>query len=154
MKKIVTVWLIMLVIACNVFAGSVKKLGKELTLKNKTKISEILKKPESFVGKKVLIEGMVVDVCSKRGCWMEVASDKSFQKIKVKVNDGEIVFPMEAKGKTAKVEGTVYQIKMTKEQVIERKTEEAKEKGKTFDPSSVKGPETIYQIKGLGAEIK
>jgi hypothetical protein len=154
MKKIVTVWLIMLVIACNVFAGSVKKLGKELTLKNKTKISEILKKPESFVGKKVLIEGMVVDVCSKRGCWMEVASDKSFQKIKVKVNDGEIVFPMEAKGKTAKVEGTVYQIKMTKEQVIERKTEEAKEKGKTFDPSSVKGPETMYQIKGLGAEIK
>lgn len=144
----------MLVIACNVFAGSVKKLGKELTLKNKTKVSEILKKPESFVGKKVLIEGMVVDVCSKRGCWMEIASDKSFQKIKVKVNDGEIVFPMEAKGKTAKVEGTVYQIKMTKEQVIEKKTEEAKEKGKTFDPNSVKGPETIYQIKGLGAEIK
>ncbi|MDP4175613.1 MAG: DUF4920 domain-containing protein [Bacteroidota bacterium] len=154
MKKIVTACLIMLVIACNVFAGSVKKLGKELTLKNKTKISEILKKPDSFVGKKVLIEGMVVDVCSKRGCWMEIASDKSFQKIKVKVNDGEIVFPMEAKGKTAKVEGTVYQIKMTKEQVIEKKTEEAKEKGKTFDPNSVKGPETIYQIKGLGAEIK
>lgn len=154
MKKIVTASLIMLVIACNVFAGSVKKLGKELTLKNKTKVSEILKKPESFVGKKVLIEGMVVDVCSKRGCWMEIASDKSFQKIKVKVNDGEIVFPMEAKGKTAKVEGTVYQIKMTKEQVIEKKTEEAKEKGKTFDPNSVKGPETIYQIKGLGAEIK
>ncbi|MDP4197015.1 MAG: DUF4920 domain-containing protein [Bacteroidota bacterium] len=154
MKKIITACLIMLVIACNVFAGSVKKLGKELTLKNKTKISEILKKPDSFVGKKVLIEGMVVDVCSKRGCWMEIASDKSFQKIKVKVNDGEIVFPMEAKGKTAKVEGTVYQIKMTKEQVIEKKTEEAKEKGKTFDPNSVKGPETIYQIKGLGAEIK
>ncbi|MGE5410775.1 MAG: DUF4920 domain-containing protein [Clostridiales bacterium] len=154
MKKIVTAWLIMLVIACNVFAGSVKKLGKELTLKNKTKVSEILKKPDSFVGKKVLIEGMVVDVCSKRGCWMEIASDKSFQKIKVKVNDGEIVFPMEAKGKTAKVEGTVYQIKMTKEQAIERKKEEAKEKGKTFDPNSVKGPETIYQIKGLGAEIK
>lgn len=131
-----------------------KKLGKEVTLKKVTKISEINKNPKSFVGKKVLVEGMIIDVCSKRGCWMELASDKAYEKIKIKVKDGEIVFPMEAKGKTALVEGEVYEIRMTKEQALEQAKHEAEEHGKKFDPSTVKGPVTIYQIKGLGAVIK
>ncbi|MGE5682314.1 MAG: DUF4920 domain-containing protein [Bacillota bacterium] len=154
MKKLVASVVMFLLLVSISFAGSVKKLGKDLTLKNKTKVSEILKNPKSFVGKKVQVEGMIVDVCSNRGCWMEIAGDKPFQKIKVKVKDGEIVFPMEAKGKTAKVEGEIYEINLTKEQAAEMAKHEAEEKGKTFDPKSVTGPVTLYQIKGAGAEIK
>ena len=130
------------------------KYGKKLTVKEKTKISTILEKPKDFVGKKVLVEGNIVGVCEKRGCWIELASDKPYQKIKVKVNDGEIVFPMEELGKTALVEGEVYEIKQTKEQALKQAKHEAEEHGKEFDPSSVKGPVTYYQIKGLGAVIK
>jgi hypothetical protein len=136
------------------YSGNGNKYGKKVKLKEKTKISSILENPKNFVGKKVLVEGTVVGVCEKRGCWIELASDKQFQKIKVKVNDGEIVFPLEEKGKTALVEGEVYEIKMTKEQAIERAMHEAEEHGKEFDPSSVTGPVTYYQIKGLGAVIK
>lgn len=152
MKKILVLALIMLV--STAFAGGGKKYGKDITLKEKTKISDILANPEKFVGKKVLIEGPVVDVCDKRGCWIDVGSDKQFQKVKVKVKDGEIVFPVEEKGKNAVVEGEVYKISLTKEQAIEHGKEEAKEHGTKFDPSTVTGPVTIYQIKGLGAEIK
>jgi hypothetical protein len=152
MKQMIVVLLILFVSVS--FAGDGKKYGKALTLQEKTRVSEILASPEEYEGKKVLIEGMVVDVCSKRGCWIEVASDKPYEKIKVKVKDGEIVFPIEEKGKTALVEGELYKISLTKEQAIEQAKHEAEEHGTKFDPASVTGPVTYYQLKGIGAEIK
>ncbi len=95
----------------------------------------------------------MLEVCAKAGCWMEIASDQSEQKIKVKVNDGEIIFPMAATGKTAKVEGEVYKIELSLEQALGYQQHLAEEQGVPFDSSSVTGPMTIYQIKGLGAEI-
>jgi len=130
-----------------------EKLGKEITLTEKTQISDILSNPEDFLEKTVLVEGTVLDVCTMMGCWMELASDVEGEKIKVKVKDGEIVFPVEAKGKNALVEGTVYKIEMTMEEAIDFYKNQAEESGKEFDPSSVTGPVTLYQIKGLGAEI-
>jgi gamma-glutamylcyclotransferase (GGCT)/AIG2-like uncharacterized protein YtfP len=153
MRKLYFVFILALCFS-TVFAGSGKKYGKGISLKEKTKVSQILSNPKDYIGKKVLVEGTVLDVCSKRGCWMEISSDKQFQKIKVKVKDGEIVFPMEAKGKSALVEGEVYEINLTKEEALKQAEHEAEEHGKKFDPSSIKGPVTYYQLKGIGAEIK
>lgn len=130
------------------------KLGAELTLTEKTNISAILEDPESFLDKTVLVEGEVLDVCPNMGCWMEIKSDVEGEMIKVKVKDGDIVFPVEAKGKTALVEGTIYKIELTQEKAIEHFEHIAEEKGETFDPSTITGPMTIYQIKGLGAVIQ
>jgi hypothetical protein len=129
------------------------KYGKEITLEEKTKISEILEDAESFLDKTVLVEGEILDVCPMAGCWIELSSDVEDEKIKVKVKDGEIVFPMEAKGSTALVEGKVYKIELSKERAIKYYEHLADEKGEKFDPSTVTGPVTIYQIKGIGAEI-
>ena len=134
-------------------AGVGEKYGKKLTLSDTTKISTILASPEKFVGKKLLVKGLVLDVCKMRGCWMNIASDKEFQKIRVKVKDGDIVFPMTAKGKTALVEGELQKFELTKEQVIKMKKHQAEENGEKFDPATVKGGETYYQLKGLGAVI-
>ena len=41
--------------------------------------------------------------------------NKEFETIRVKVKDGEIVFPMEAKGKTALVEGEFYSFNVESE---------------------------------------
>jgi hypothetical protein len=128
-------------------------LGAKITLTEKTKISDILADPEAYLDKTVLVEGEVLDVCSMMGCWMELKSDDGEGMIKVKVKDGEIVFPVEAKGKTALVEGTVYKIELSQEKAIEHFEHVAEEKGEQFDPSTITGPMTIYQIKGLGAEI-
>jgi hypothetical protein len=128
--------------------------GAELTLTEKTSISAILEDPESYVDKTVLVEGEVLEVCPMMGCWMEIKSDDGEGMIKVKVKDGEIVFPVEAKGKTALVEGTVYKFELTKEKAIEHFEHIAEEKGETFDPSTITGPMTLYQIKGLGAVIQ
>lgn len=129
------------------------KYGKEITLKEKTSISDILDNPEDYLDKQVLVEGEVLDVCSMAGCWIEVASNVEGEKIKVKVKDGEIVFPEEAKGKNALVEGKVYKIELTVEEAVEYYQHQAEELGEEFDPSTITEAVTIYQIKGLGAEI-
>jgi len=147
--------LLILFVSCGFIVAQTdeSKLGSEITLTEKTKISDILAEPESYLDKTVLVEGEVLDVCPMMGCWIELKSDADDERIKVKVKDGEIVFPMEAIGSTAMVEGKVYKIELTQEKAIEHFQHVAEEKGEDFDPSTITGPMTIYQIKGLGAEI-
>lgn len=137
-----------------VFAGGEKKYGKGLTLKRTTKISEILAHPEKFNGKKVLVEGKIVDVCEKAGCWIKIAGEKESDVIQFKVDDDVIVFPVTEKGKMTTAEGKVFAKKYSKEELIQAAKREADEQGKGFDPSSITGPQTVVRINGEGAVIK
>ncbi len=135
------------------FTVFAKDFGQGVTLSEETAISSILDSPVDYVGKKVKVTGLVIDVCSTRGCWIYLAGDRDFEKIRIKVTDGEIVFPMEARGKTATVEGVVESMEMTREEVIKRRKHHAEETGTTFDPSTVTSGESILRIRGLGAVI-
>lgn len=155
MKKLLFFTLMLIMLSVQLLTAQDGKLyGEKLTLKETVAVSAIMEDPESYLGQDVLIEGLVVDVCSKRGCWMEISSDKEYEKIKVKVDDGVIVFPMSAKGHSALVQGKVYKISMSEEQVHAWLKHEAEEHGHKYDPSEVTGPRIMYQIKGHGAVIK
>jgi len=123
-------------------------------IRHLTPISAIYETPQDYVGKRVLVEGMIIEVCAARGCWIYLSSDRPFEKMRVKVTDGEIVFPMGAQGHMAKVEGVVQEMQRSKEQVIAWKKHLADEKGAKFDPSTVTGPEVTYRLRGLGAIIE
>ena len=58
--KIISVCAIVFLLITSSFAGT-KNYGKRLTIKEKTKISDILAEPEKFAGKKVLVEGIVAE---------------------------------------------------------------------------------------------
>jgi hypothetical protein len=117
-----------------------------------TSVAKILADPDAYVGKKVRIEGKVTDVCPMAGCWMEV--DDAGKTIKVKVDDGVIVFPTAAKGQPAVAEGVVEAIPMTREKYVGWLAHLAEEKGEKLDPSTVGvGPFRILPIKGTGARI-
>lgn len=131
-----------------------KSFGAGLTLKQTTTLTQILQNPEPFVGQKVQLQGLIVDVCESRGCWLYITGDKPFEKIRVKVVDGKIVFPLEARGKRGTVEGVVEKFVLSRQQVIERQQHYAEERGESFDPATVTAGETIYQLRGLGAEIE
>ena len=154
MKSVLTIACVLALTASLAFAGNPKNYGKTLTLKDVTRVSEILANPEKFNGKRVRVQGAVVDVCSKRGCWIRLASDKEYESIVFKVEDGVIVFPMDAKGKTAVAEGVISAKTYTVEQLIEQGKHQAEETGKPFDPSTVKGPKTVVRIMGEGASIQ
>jgi hypothetical protein len=131
-----------------------EQYGRKITLTEVTKVSEIMKNPDRYVGKKVMVSGLVVEVCAKRGCWLDIASDEPFEKMQIKVTDGEIVFPMSARGKKALVEGVVEKISLNPKQALSWAKHKAEEKGEVFDPSTVTGPMTIYRVRGLGAVIE
>lgn len=129
------------------------KLGKPLTLKETTSIETVLSTPASFTGKLVQVKGKITEVCQMQGCWMALTDPKSNKMIRIKVNDGEIVFPTEAVGKTAIAEGKLTKIELTREQAIASGKHEADERGRKFDPSTVTSGKTIYQIRGTGAVV-
>jgi hypothetical protein len=127
--------------------------GKAPGTGDPVKLSDLLASPDTYVGKTVKVEGIITEVCEKRGCWMAIAGDKEFQTIRFKVDDGVIVIPMEAKGKKAIAEGIFQKFELTKEQALEQAKHLAEEQKKPFDPASVTGPTVMYQIKGTGAVI-
>jgi hypothetical protein len=136
-------------------ALSGKSYGKALTGSDTVEIGELLANPDQYMGKTVRIEGVVTGVCEKRGCWISLGSkSEDFQEIRFKVDDGVIVFPMEAMGKTAIAEGTLVKVEMTLEQTVAYKQHHAEEHGEEFDPASVTEPLMYYQIKGSGAVIR
>lgn len=135
-------------------SAAVKKYGKPLTLKETTKISDIYASPDKYKDKRVKVQGPIVDVCSERGCWLAIGSDKDFESIRFKVDDGVMVFPVSVKGLKATVEGVIAVAMLSVEDQIAQGQEMAKEKKTTFDPKSVKGPKLSITIKGEGAEIE
>ena len=153
MKRLLLAILLLLPLPGFVLAGEIR-LGEPLTLTEVTKVSDINKNAGKYVGKRVLIEGMVINVCAARGCWMDISSDIPFEKIQVKVVDGEIVFPLEAKGRTALVEGIAEELKLSREEAVELARHQAMESGGTFDPATITGPVNFLRIRGLGAVIR
>src|SRR5947207_2842259 len=109
------------------------KLGKPLTLKEPMPLATLLAKPADYVGKTVQVKGKITEVCQMMGCWLDLTNDEG-QKLRIKVNDGEIEFPKDAAGKMAIAEGRFDKVELTREQAVARAEEEAADKGKKFDP--------------------
>lgn len=152
MHKIISTSIFLMILFVSLIADDTKKYGEKINSTEKTNISEITNKPENYVGQKVLVEGTIVNVCAKRGCWIELASDKEFETIRVKVQDGVIVFPMEAKGKKALVEGEIYSFEYETDAECSGSCGHKKENKENCEHGK-KEVKTIYQIRGIGAEI-
>lgn len=128
--------------------------GEGVKLAASTPIETILADPMAFHGKPVRVEGLVTDVCPKRGCWMELAGTAPGQKMRFKVVDGQIVFPADAKGKYAVAEGVLSVKELTLEETKANAEYQAKEYGKPYDPASITAPEKLVRIDGTGAMIR
>ena len=131
-----------------------QKLGKPLTLDMATPLAEIEAHPEKYLGSNVQVRGRASEVCLAMGCWMTIVDPVGERTIRVKVNDGEIVFPKSAVGKLAVVEGKLTRLELTREQAIAQARHEAEEQGRKFDPKSIKKGVKIYMIEGAGAVIR
>ncbi len=125
-------------------AAEEKTLGGGVTLKEATPIASLTAKPADFVGKTVRIDGVAPAVCEHMGCWMAVAPDgqPNAPTVRLKVEDGVIVFPVTAKGKKVSAQGVFEEVKD-----VEGK-EAAGEHAKHDTKASKQ-----YQIKATGAVI-
>lgn len=151
MRPIILALLAVLVALPALAGGTV--YGKGVHSENKVAVSELLARPDEHVGQTVRVEGIAVAVCKHRGCWVEIASDVEGETVRVKVEDGEIVFPPELLGSTLAAEGvwTANKLDMdTTKRLCEHRAQEA---GEDFDPESVTECMTLYQISGTGAMV-
>jgi hypothetical protein len=123
------------------------KLGAGVTLKDATPIAQITARPAEFVGKTIRVDGIATAVCEEMGCWMSVAAENDVKgkTVRLKVEDGVIVFPVSAKGKKVSAEGVFEAIGAADEHGNEAAGEHAKK-----DPTA----ETKYQLKATGAIIR
>ncbi|WP_213995596.1 DUF4920 domain-containing protein [Arsukibacterium sp.] len=70
-------------------------------------VEQLLTAPQTHLQQVVTISGTVDSVCSKQGCWMKFTVDSENGPFRIKVRDGDMVFPLSAKGKTAYATGVV-----------------------------------------------
>jgi hypothetical protein len=128
--------------------------GAGVSLSKTISVSELLATPDLFAGQTVRIEGVVSGVCPKRGCWIDIAGDTPGQKVRFKVRDGVMVFPMEENGKYAVAQGVVRKMPMTLEQSKNYAAYQAREYGADMDPDKITEPITLIRLDGTGAVVR
>ena len=127
--------------------GSGADMSKEI------KISSLLANSADYENKLTTISGTIITVCKKRGCWMELAADKQYQTLTIKVPDGQMVFPISAIGKTAYATGTLSEKQLNIEKTKEYLAYKAQESQATFDAKNITKGMTLYRFTPVGVTI-
>ena len=73
-------------------------------------VAHVIEDPKSYEGKYVRLQGEVVGVCAKKGCWIRMSPAGEHEPnvfVKFTCPVGGRLIPMEAEGKEAIVEGTL-----------------------------------------------
>jgi hypothetical protein len=107
--------LLLACLACvSLAAAADTTLGSGVTLETATPIADVIAQPAGFAGKTVRVEGVVTAVCEHMGCWMTLApagaTGEKPATLRLKVEDGVIVFPVSARGRTAVAQGVVSRV--------------------------------------------
>ncbi|NKF49130.1 DUF4920 domain-containing protein [Shewanella sp. WXL01] len=117
------------------------------------KISTLMETPNQYIGETITVEGTIIGVCEKRGCWVDLASDARFEKLRIKVKDGDMVFPLTAKGRTALATGELVEIQLDLEQTRAHQALLAERTGQQINAASIREPMSIYQLVPTGVTI-
>jgi hypothetical protein len=72
-----------------------------------TPIAEVLARPDAFAGKPLIVDGKVRAACTRKGCWMELASstEKGPPGCRVTFKNYGFFVPTDSAGANARVEG-------------------------------------------------
>ncbi len=147
---------LILAVAGSVLAVEGTQYGQGVTLEKATPVAELLTHPERYDGKTVRVDGVITGVCKKRGCWIQITDPDTGKGIRIKVEDGVIVFPLESMGHRAAAQGTFEIIHLTPEQrqaIARHRAEEHKGEEHAACQAEQVG-ETVYLIRGTGAVIQ
>jgi hypothetical protein len=141
--------LLAIVAAAALLSAADAKYGKPLTVKEPMPLATLLAHADDYNGKTVQVKAKITDVCQAMGCWLELVNEDG-QHIHFEAHEAGIEFPKDSAGRMAVVEGKFVKAELSREAAIEKAKEEAKDKGKPFDPGTVKAGFS-YEIEGSGA---
>jgi hypothetical protein len=122
--------------------------GGEPTLKETTKLEDIVKDPKAYDGKRVKVAGVIQDVCQKKGCFLFLKDGDV--KTQVKFKDYAFFVPLDCAGRKIVVEG-VPKVTLLKE-ALRRHYAEDQGKPKA-EIEKIKGDETVVMLMVEAVEI-
>ena len=107
--------------------GEVIKRGNKIGSKSPVvTLENVIKNPEKYENKKIIIEGTVNNVCQKKGCWMEVLAKKDQPGVRMTFKDYGFFVPKDAAGYKVRAEGKVKITTLGKETADHYEEEGAK----------------------------
>jgi len=111
----------------SVAAGDGTAYGEGVALETAVPVETLLSSPDDYLGKTVRVDGVITGACKKRGCWIQVTNPDTGEGLRIKVDDGVIVFPYTSMGKKASAEGVFDAIALTPEQIEAQAAKKAAE---------------------------
>ncbi|MFB5945035.1 DUF4920 domain-containing protein [Albibacterium profundi] len=156
MKKIILLGVALLVSTC-IFAqedirsaqpgveyGEGVDANKHMTV---TKLEKKLDKDSVYSGS---VTGNIVEVCTKKGCFMKLTDDKSGELITVRFKDYGFFMPQNIVGKTVAVEG---EAKLT-EHSVKQLQHWAEDAGKSKEEiAAIQAPRKTIEIIATGVKV-
>ena len=116
--------------------------NQKMTLDNVVSGQELIEQLKTQDSVQIKVQAKVVDVCQKKGCWMDIQlNDTTTMLVRFK-NYGFFV-PMDCKGKTATIEG-VAKVVILSEEWRKHKAEDAGSSAEEID--LITGSKTSYSI--------
>lgn len=123
-----------------------QQFGPAFDISHSVTVQQVLADPAAYVSTSFVVQGTIEAVCQKKGCWMQFTTAKDQPTFRLKVKDGDMVFPISAKGKTAYAYGQLKAKPMTLEQSKTYLKHRAEEQGEAFDAQQVRTAVTLYQF--------
>lgn len=117
---------------------------------NQTKtipLAEAARQVKELHGRPIVVQGLLKDVCRKKGCWTILKDGE--QEVRVKFRDYSFFVPRDASGRTAIVEGIVT-AQTISEEVAKHYAEEG---GSPEEAEKIKGPQQVLTFTATGVEI-
>ncbi len=130
-------------------ANGVLKRGDLVGKAKAVSLAKVLKKPADYVGKTVLVEGVIVRSCKMEGCWMELAPAKDAKSVRVTFKKHAFFIPLDSAGMRAKAEG-VFTVKNLSKAEVEHLINED---GAKFNNINKDGTVTEVSFEATGVEL-
>lgn len=133
------------------------RFGGEITgdLSDTVMVSEVLTDPALFEGELIRVQGVVIEVCKPKGCWITLGIPETpergvlFVKFVCPVGDDRLV-PIDAPGQVAVVEGQLERVEIT-EAFARHLAEDA---GHTPEQiAAITGPQPLIRLSSPAAMI-
>ena len=108
--------------------AEIVKRGDPLGDSPEVAFADVLKAPEKYTSKPVIVEGVIERVCTSKGCWMEIAPKAGESGARVTFKDYGFFVPTGSQGWLVKAEGQFAVKTLSEEKAAHYESEGARVK--------------------------
>lgn len=77
-------------------------------------LARVLGSPDTYTKNAVVVEGLIITACERKGCWMQLAAGEGEPSVRVTFKDYAFFVPLDSKGMKARAEGVTTVKKLSK----------------------------------------